>query len=195
MDVFNKPTAVDADVSKNLGPLSPLAGIWEGDAGIDISPSKSGPVKTEFRERLTFEPIGPVVNGPQVLYGLRYARVAWPLGQATPFHEEVGYWLWDGQAQQVMLGFIVPRGVTVQAGGQADQQATKFELAAEIGSETFGITSNPFLNQAFKTVQFKITVTIHDNNRFSYFEDTQLKIHGLADIFHHTDQNTLLRCQ
>jgi len=193
MDVFNKPTAVDEDVIKNLGPLTPLAGTWEGEDGIDISPSRTGSVETKFRERLTFEPMGPVVNGPQVLYGLRYATVAWPLGQEKPFHEEVGYCVWDARSQQVMRCFIVPRGVTVQAGGLADPKATMFEMAAEVGSDTFGITSNPFLDQAFKTVYFKVTVTIHDHNRFSYSEDTQLKIDGLADIFHHTDQNTLVR--
>jgi hypothetical protein len=193
MNVFNKPTAVDEDVVKNLGPLTPLAGTWEGEEGIDISPSRRGPVETKFRERLTFEPMGPGVNGPQVLYGLRYATVAWPLGQEKPFHEEVGYWLWDAQSRQVIRCFIVPRGVTVQAGGPADPQATVFDMAAQVGSDTLGITSNPFLDQAFKTVHFKVTVTIHDHNRFSYFEDTQLRIHGLADLFHHTDQNTLGR--
>jgi len=193
MDVFNKPTSVDEGVVQNLGPLTTLVGTWEGDDGVDISPSKTGPVETKFRERITFEPMGPVVNGPQVLYGLRYATMAWPLGQENPFHEEVGYWLWDVHSQHVMRCFIVPRGVTVQAGGLADPKATMFEMAAEVGSDTFGITSNPFLDQAFKTVYFKVTVTIHDHNRFSYSEDTQLKIHGRADVFHHTDQNTLVR--
>ena len=193
MDVFNKPTAVDEDIVKNLGPLTPLAGIWEGEEGIDISPSRTGPVETRFRERLTFDPIGPVVNGPQVLYGLRYTTTAWPLDQERPFHEEVGYWLWDPQAQQVMRCFIVPRGVTVQAGGQADPEAKNFELVGEVGSETYGITSNPFLDQAFKTIRFTVTVTLHDQDRFSYAEDTQLQIQSLKDVFHHTDQNTLVR--
>jgi len=164
MDVFHKPITIDEDIVKNLGPLTPLAGTWEGEKGIDISPSRTGHIETQFRERLTFEPMGPVVNGPQVLYGLRYVTVAWPLGQEKPFHEEVGYWLWDARSQQVMRCFIVPRGVTVQAGGLADPEATKFEMAADVGSETFGITSNPFLDQAFKTVYFKVTVTLHDSS-------------------------------
>ena len=195
MDVFHKPKSVDEEILKNLGPLTPLAGIWEGDEGIDIAPSRTGPVQTKFRERLTLEPMGPVVNGPQILYGLRYRTTAWPLGQQKPFHEEVGYWLWDAQAQQVMRCFIVPRGVTVQAGGSAEPQAKKFEMTATVGSETYGITSNPFLDQAFKTVHFKTLVTLHDNNRFSYTEDTQLQIDGLKEIFHHTDQNTLVRSE
>ncbi|MDR4484343.1 MAG: heme-binding beta-barrel domain-containing protein [Nitrospirales bacterium] len=52
-----------------------------------------------------------------MLYGLRYSTVAWPLIQEQPFHEEVGYWLWDAATQQVMRCFMVPRGVLVNAGG------------------------------------------------------------------------------
>ena len=194
MNVFEKPESVDTEIVKNLGPLAALAGTWEGDQGIDVSPSKAGAVETKFRERMTFEPMGPVVNGPQVLYGLRYATVAWPLGQENPFHEEVGYWLWDPRAKQIMRCFIVPRGITVNAGGQADPDAKTFEMTAEVGSNIFGITSNPFLDQAFKTVRYELQVIIHDNNQLSYTEDTQLKIQGQQEIFHHTDHNTLIRC-
>lgn len=195
MNVFTKPDPIDADAEKNLGPLRALAGIWESDRGVDVAPSSNGPVETNFRERITFEPVGPVVNGPQVLYGLRYATVAWPLGAENPFHEEVGYWLWDAQAKQVMRCFIVPRGVTVQAGGQAEPEATTFTLAAEAGSDTFGILSNPFLDQAFKTVRYELTVIIEQPNTFRYSEDTQLRIQGQSELFHHTDQNTLERCR
>lgn len=193
MDVFEKPSSIDEDIVKNLGPLAALAGIWEGDQGVDVAPSREGPKETRFRERITFEPLGPVVNGPQVLYGLRYATVAWPLGEEKPFHEEVGYWLWDGNARQVMRFFIVPRGVTVIAGGMADPQAKTFEMKAEVGSETFGVMSNPFLDKAFKTVRYNLTVIVHPEGWFSYEEDTHLKIQGAKEIFHHTDKNRLNR--
>ena len=194
MDVYEKPESVDEDIVKNLGPLAPLAGVWEGDQGLDISPSRKGPAETRFRERISFDPLGPVVNGPQVLYGLKYATVAWPLGEEKPFHEEVGYWLWDAKAQQVMRCFMVPRGVLVNAGGESQAQAKTFEMLAEVGSETFGILSNPFLDEAFKTVRYELSVTVHDEQSFSYAEDTQLKIHGVQEIFHHRDKNTLRRC-
>lgn len=193
MDVYNKPNSVDVDIVKNLGPLAALAGTWEGDQGLDIAPTRNGQVETTYRERMTFEPMGPVLNGPQVLYGLRYATTAWPLHEEKPFHEEVGYWLWDPNAQQVMRCFIVPRGVVVNAGGKAAPDATGFEMAAEVGSETFGVLSNPFLDQAFKTVSYTLTVIIHEQGRFSYREDTQLRIHGRDGLFHHTDHNTLLK--
>ena len=106
----------------HLGPLAALVGIWEGAEGVDISPAKDGSKETHFRERMTFEPIGPVVNGPQTLYGLRYSTIAWPLIQEQPFHEEVGYWLWDAERTQVMRCFIVPRGVVVNAGGTSEPE-------------------------------------------------------------------------
>ena len=193
MDVFQKPGAIDTEIVKNLGALAALAGTWEGDQGLDIAPAKNGQSEIKFRERMTFEPMGPVVNGRQVLYGLRYATVAWPLREEQPFHEEVGYWLWDPNEQLVLRCFIVPRGVVVNAGGKADSKGKGFELSAEVGSETFGILSSPFLDQAFKTVRYKLKVMLQNDGQFSYFEDTQLKIHGRDGVFHHTDQNALTR--
>ena len=193
MDVFDKPDSVDTDIVKNLGPLAPLAGSWQGDKGIDVSPSRNGPVETKFREDLTLEPMGPVINGPQTLYALRYQMTAWPLGEDDPFHEELGYWMWDAEAGQVMRCFMVPRAVTLIAGGNAEPQAKSFSMSAEVGSETFGVLSNPFLDGAFKTVRYDLKVTIHDDGSFSYAEDTVLKIHGQKELFHHTDQNTLVK--
>jgi len=50
-----------------------------------------------------------VENHEPALYGVRYAKTAWRLGTDDSFHEDVGYSLWDAQARQVMLRFIVPR--------------------------------------------------------------------------------------
>ncbi len=194
MDVFQKPAIIDDDVLKNLGPFASLAGTWEGDQGIDTSPSKAGPVETPFRERITLVPLGPVVNGAQVLYGLKYATTAWPLDQEKPFHEEVGYWLWDAKEQQAMRCFIVPRGVMVNAGGHADMHSSTMTLSAEAGSEIYGILSNPFLNDAFKTLRYDLKTTLHEDGSFGYWEDTVLKIHGQEELFHHTDQNRLSKC-
>ncbi len=186
-------SSYDHELLVHLGPLAGLAGTWEGKEGIDIAPAKDGSKETHFRERMTFEPIGPVVNGPQTLYGLRYSTVAWPLIQEQPFHEEVGYWLWDAERKQVMRCFIVPRGVVVNAGGTSDPDAKEFCMTADAGSGVYGILSNPFLDEAMKTVRYELSVTIHEAWKFSYKEDTQLQIAGRPDVFHHTDQNTLKR--
>ena len=185
--------STDPAMLAHLGPLAGLIGIWEGNEGVDIAPTKDGSKETHFRERMTFEPIGPVVNGPQTLYGLRYATVAWPLIQEQPFHEEVGYWLWDAERKQVMRCFIVPRGVVVNAGGTSEPHVKEFSMTAEAGSEVYGILSNPFLEEKMKTIKYELTVTIQEPWKFSYKEDTQLQIAGRPDLFHHTDQNTLKR--
>jgi hypothetical protein len=74
------------DLLKYLGPLAVLAGVWEGDKGDDVAPSDDrGTERNQFRERMTFEPFGPVNNHEQQLYGLRYSTVAWRLGEDAPF--------------------------------------------------------------------------------------------------------------
>jgi hypothetical protein len=185
---------MNSDLSTQLGPLAPLAGVWEGDKGADVAPSDDrGMEQNKFRERITFEPMGPVRNHEQVLYGLRYATVARRIGETDPFHEEVGYWLWDPGERQVLRCFIVPRGVALIAGGTAEPTATTFTLLAEAESDTYGICSNRFLDKEFKTVRYELTVTVLDQNRFHYKEDTQIRMPGRPDLFHHTDENTLTR--
>jgi hypothetical protein len=179
------------EIIKNLGPLAVLAGTWEGDKGIDVSRIHSKETKTKYREKITFEPLGPVKNGPQELYGLRYAMTAWRLGEDDDFHEEVGYWLWDGDNKQVLRCFMVPRGVLINAGGDAEADSKSFQLSAEVGSETYGILSNKFLDETYKTKKYTLDFVVHDDNKFSYKEDTHLWIPVNESIFHHTDENTL----
>ena len=182
------------DEKENLGPLGPLIGTWEGDKGDDTAPSDDrGTEKNRFRERMTFEPIGLVENHEQKLYGLKYSTVAWRIGEAEAFHQEVGYWLWDAKARQVMRCFIVPRGVVVLAGGTVKPGAKTFKLSATVGSRTYGICSNLFLDKEFKTVRYELKITVHGENSFSYDEDSQLKMKGRAKIFHHRDKNTVTR--
>ena len=181
----------------NLGPLAPFAGIWEGTKGIDLAPDddRVSVERNEFSEKVVLEPIGLVENHEQSLYGLRYSKMAWRLGAEDPFHEEVGYWLWDAAARQVMLSFIVPRGVTVLAGGTVEPDANSFKLSAEVGSEVFGICSGPFLDEEFKTVRYDIELTINADGSFSYAQNTQLHIKGQTEIFAHTDENTLRKVE
>ena len=193
MDVYDKPEAPNLDVIANLGPLAPLVGNWVGDQGLDVSPAREGAVETKYREECHFEAMGPVVNGPQVLYGLRYFGTMWPIGDDDPFHEEMGYWMWDAKAQMIMRGFMIPRPVVCLAGGEAEPNARGFKLECELGSGTFGVLSSPFLDEAFQTVRFEMKVTIHDDESFTYEEDTVLKIFGSDELFHHTDRNTLRR--
>ena len=88
---------------------------------------------------------------------------------------------------------MVPRGVTVIAGGTAEPDARSFQLVAEVGSETYGICSNRYLDEEFKTLRYELKFEVRDANTISYWEDTVLQIKGLDEPFHHTDENTLTR--
>jgi len=182
------------EMIKNLGPLAPLAGVWEGAKGVDVAPSPSrGSRETPYRERIVFEAMGPVDNHEQQLFGLRYSTTAYPIGEDDPFHEELGYWLWDAGEGQVMRCFLVPRGVTILAGGDAAADDQGFSIAADVGSETYGISSNRFLDREFKTVRYELTVNIEGADLFSYEEDTQILLKDLSNVFHHRDSNILTR--
>jgi hypothetical protein len=191
MQAYDEEIVMSDEIIKNLGPLAALAGTWQGDAGVDVSRIKSRETVTKYREKAVFEPVGPVNNGPQKLYGLRYSMTAWRLGEDDGFHEEVGYWLWDAANKQVLRCFMVPRGVLINAGGDAEADSKSFHMEAEVGSETYGIMSNKFLDETYKTKKYVLDVNIHDDGKFSYKQDTQLWIPINEAIFHHTDENTL----
>ena len=175
-----------------LGPLAKLVGRWEGAKGDDIAPGDDrGTENNKFRELFVFNAFGPANNHEQTLYGLTYNRTAWRLGVADPFHEQIGYWLWDAEASQVMHSFMIPRGMTVLAGGNVLASSTTLNLSATLGSPTFGICSNPFLDREFKTLKYDSTITILNDSSFSYEEDTQIQIKGKPGLFHHVDKNVL----
>lgn len=187
-------SATRDDLLAKLGPLAPLAGVWEGQGGADVAPSPDRGTETNaYRERATFEPFGPVDNHEQLLFGLRYATMAWRLGEEDSFHEETGYWLWDPAASEVYRCFLIPRGVSVIAGGTVAPDARRFTLEARLGSSTFGICSNPFLDREFRTERYTLEVTLHDDGSFEYAEDTLLRMPGRAEPFHHTDRHRLRR--
>ena len=176
------------------GPLARLAGIWEGDQAEDVAYGnvEDKIISTPFREHIDFKPFGPVENGSQVLYGLDYRMAAWRRGEDLPFHTEVGYWLWDAADGQVMRGFIVPRGSAVLAGGPAAPEATSFELAAECGSEVYGILSNPYLARGARSAAYRATVTV-EGDVFSYEEETTIEHARWPEPIRHTDRNRLHR--
>lgn len=187
-------SAMNEEILSRLGPLAALAGVWEGEGGVDVAPSDERGIETNaYRERLVLEPFGPVDNHEQQLWGLRYSTVAWRLGEADSFHEETGYWLWDAAAQEVYRCFLVPRGVSVIAGGKVAPDARCFRLEATLGARTFGICSNPFLDREFRTERYTLDVTVHDDGSLEYAEDTVLRMPGRPEPFHHTDRHRLRR--
>ena len=190
-DIYTEPSNIDVDTLRNLGPLRGMAGIWEGQRGLDVKPKVEGAKKQAYVERMELQPIDPQTNGPQLLYGLRYHTHIVKPDQVKTYHEQVGFWLWEPATNTVIHSLAIPRGVTAMAAGKASQDAREFELVATHDSENFGIRSTPFLDYAFKTVEFRIKVTINPDGTWSYEEDTVLKIRGQDELFHHVDKNNL----
>jgi len=191
-DIYTEPSDVDPHTLKNLGPLTNLAGVWEGVRGLDVNPKPDGPERQVFVERIELQPIDPQTNGPQLFYGLRYHTHIVKPRQVETYHDQIGYWLWEPATGNLIQTLAIPRGQIAMAFGRAARDARSFELVATRGAQTNGICSNPFLEHAFKTVEYRIKVTIGEGT-WSYDEDTVLMIRGKSEPFHHTDRNTLTR--
>ena len=189
-DVFTEKDAA-RDTLAQLGPLRRLAGVWEGRGGVDNNPKANGPERRNFSERIELQPIDAQANGPQLLYGLRYHTRIVASDEDATFHDQTGYWLWEPATGLVMQTLSIPRGQVAMAVGRATADAKTFRLQAVRGSLTNGIVSNPFLEYAFRTESYTITVSINADGTWSYEQDTVLIIPGQAEPFHHTDRNTL----
>ena len=84
-------------------------------------------------------------------------------------------------------------GQIALASGTTTVGATSFELVAKRDSTAYGICSNPFLEHAFTTVEYRIKVDFHADGTWGYDEDTAMLIRGKDEPFHHTDRNLLTR--
>jgi hypothetical protein len=191
-DIFTEPD-VDPDTLRNLGPLTGLAGTWEGRKGSDDHPVADGTETNEYVERYELLPIDGQTNGPQLLFGLRYHVHVVKPGEVQTFHDQVGYWLWEPATKTVYQTLAIPRGQVAMASGTAEPDARKFTVRAVRGSTVNGICSNPFLEHAYRTIEWSITVSVNGDGTFSYEQETLLQIPGRPDPFRHTDRNTLHR--
>lgn len=179
--------------SEKLGPLAYLVGIWEGDKGVDLAPGKDrGEKQNRYRERMEFSPMDDVHNHEQKLAAVRYKTTIWPEGSPDPFHEEVGYWLWDADRKEILRCFLIPRGISIIAGGHAEAQAKHYTLEANSGDCTHGICANKFLDEEFKTVRYVCKIEC-DGKTLHYEQTSTLKLKGRSEHFDHTDRNSLFK--
>lgn len=182
---------------QKLGPLTPLVGDWEGDVGVDVSYHNQDDEtsRTGYFEKAWFRPIPIVENGQQTMEGLNYQMTAWRHGEEAmdPFHDEVGYLLWDKARGQVIRCFAVPRGLAILAGGDAGPRDRALTFKAVPGDRGYGLAQNLYLLERAEATAFESTFTFHDDGSFSYTSDLVLKLAATGAEMHHTDQNTLHR--
>jgi hypothetical protein len=180
------------------GPLQALAGLWEGNDGLDVSfHNEDGEVaKTSYLEKTQLKPFGPVDNGSQCLYGLDYRMAAWRHGEENlnPFHTEVGYWLWDSTHHQVLRCFVIPRGAVMLAGATCADNARAFTLHSELGCTDYGVLENRYLGVNASTRSYACTVTVNSDGTWSYDQNSVVTLNALGgEELHHTDCNTLYK--
>ena len=191
-DIFTEPE-VDPDTLANLGPLRALAGVWTSDKGVDVNPKADGADVQAYVDRMELQPIDPQTNGPQLLYGLRYHQHVVKPGEIEAYHDQIGYWLWEPATGMIYQTLAIPRAQVALAIGEAAPDAQEFEVVAKRGTTLNGIASGPFLEEAFKTVHYRIKVTVHPDGRWSYDETTLLEIKGRTEPFEHRDAATLVK--
>ena len=191
-DIFTEADGSD-DTLAELGPLRGLAGTWRGERGRDVSPKADGPETTTYREEWTFEPIDRQVNGPQLLYGLRYHQHVNKFDEELTFHDQVGYLLWEPAAQAIYMTLAIPRAQVAMAMGSAASGDSTFTLRAEVGDPAAGILTNPWMDSHFHTTSWEITFTVHGADSISYAQTTTLHISDQAEPFAHRDSARLTR--
>lgn len=180
---------------QKLGPLTPLVGEWEGNVGIDLSyhnlDDETG--ETGYFEKAWFKPIPIQENGQQKLWGLNYGMTAWRHGEEAmdPFHDEVGFLLWDKDRGQVMRAVVFGRGIAILAGSSAKPRDKVLHFNAKPGARDYGISQNQYLLERAEVRDFKSTFTIGDDGTLSYTSDLLLKLAATGAEMHHTDKNTL----
>jgi hypothetical protein len=187
----------DMPYSRKLGPLTPLVGEWEGDAGVDRSYHNKDDWTTEttYYEQAFFKPIPMQENGQQALWGLHYGMTAWRHGEEAmdPFHDEVGFLLWDKAHRQVMRNVVFGRGIAILAGSSAEPHDKVLRFDARPGEPCYGILQNNYLLERAEIRDFKSEFTVHDDGTLSYTSDLLLRLAATGAEMHHTDKNVLHR--
>jgi hypothetical protein len=182
---------------QKLGPLTPLVGEWEGDAGIDLSYHNKDDLtgETTYFEKAWFRPIPIQENGRQELWGLNYGMTAWRHGEEAmdPFHDEVGFLLWDKARGEIMRAVVFGRGIAILAGSSAKLHDKILTFDAKQGATHYGVLQNKYLLERAEIRNFKSSFTINDDGTFSYTSDLLLKLAATGGEMHHTDRNTLHR--
>jgi hypothetical protein len=182
---------------RKLGPLTPLVGEWEGDVGVDLSYHNKDDETSEttYFEKAWFKPIPIQENGKQELWGLHYGMTAWRHGEEAmdPFHDEVGFLLWDKAHGEVMRTVVFGRGIAILAGSSAKPHDKVLTFNATPGEAHYGVLQNKYLLERAEIRDFKSTFTINDDGTFSYTSDLLLKLAAIGGEMHHTDRNTLRR--
>mgnify|MGYP006431388023 CR=1 FL=1 len=179
-------------MNEDLGPLAPLVGTWTGNKGKDLSPEPSGSEETEYRETLSFEVVGSVLNAEkQELRVLRYLQRVFAREEGTCIHDETGYWMWEPKTNRVLKSTAIPRGVVALMEGEwlKDDNAQSIQLKL-LSPEHESVVQPTWMKENAKTVSMTQSWSL-DSQGLAYDQLTVLDIYGKT--FEHTDSNKLTK--
>lgn len=179
----------------DYGPLTVLIGTWEGDKGMDISPEPDATEENPYYETIVYEEAGDLSNAEeQTISIVRYLQIVKRKSNDEIFHDQTGYWMWDAANKIVMQSLVIPRAVSLLAGGTSSvneaSKTVEFKVKSEADKADWGIVQSPFMLKKAKTLSYEGTFKI-DGDKMIYSELTKLDIYGRK--FDHTDDNELVR--
>lgn len=178
----------------DYGPLKHLIGVWTGSEGIDIAPEPDGEENNPYFETITYSDIGDLANAEaQTLCAIYYRQIVKRKSNNEVFHDQTGYWMWDAASNTVMHSFVIPRAVSVVAGGEYtgktdDNGRVVLELTAKLGDPKWGIIESPFMKKNASSLDFSQKITV-GGGKMDYTQITMVDIYG--KVFEHTDRNSL----
>jgi hypothetical protein len=174
---------------EHLGPLANLVGTWTGDKGVDTSPEPDGTEINDYRETVTYTPIGDVDNAEeQELAGVYYHQVVHRIRDNKHLHDQCGYWMWDKANQKVIHTLAIPRGVSVVLEGEAEEIDGGWIMRLKGRNDSGKVAQSDFMNEKAKTIAMSMTLELSEET-LTYDLDMDLEIYGRA--FDHLDKATL----
>jgi hypothetical protein len=79
----------------------------------------------------------------------------------------------------------------VLASGIAKPEDKIISVTATRGDTRYGICSTEFLDEAFRTTNYRCDITFNDDDSWTYNIQTELQVKGRERPFDHHDTNTL----
>ena len=189
-DIFTEPEP-DPDTLRNLGPLTPLAGIWE-DSEVSMSIRQQKAPKTT-RTSSAWSCTRSTPRPTDRSSTTACATTPASSSRTTP-KPSTTRWATGCGSRQLRRSCRRSRYPEVKWRWRSARPAPTRRHSSwsrKRGSEVNGICSNPFLEYAFKTTGYRIRVTVNSDGTWLYEQDTILLVHDRPEPFHHTDHNTL----
>ena len=176
----------------NYGPLTGLIGVWQGNKGKDVAPDPDDVEINNYYETITFTEASEVTNAEfQVLSAVHYIQKVQRIDDDKVIHHETGYWMWNQDSNEVMHSLVIPRGISVLAGGTVNEiDCIKLNVQASIENKDWKLIQSPFMNAKAKLTSYSQQIVLTETSLY-YTQTMMVDIYGKK--VEHTDHNTLLR--